>query len=65
MRSHLDEIDGSITVIWGKDDEIIPASHSENLPEKVDLHMLDNSGHVPQMENAAQVNQIIKTVIGG
>ncbi len=65
LRSHLDDIDGSITVIWGKDDEIIPVSHSENLPDKVDLHTLDNSGHVPQMEKATQVNQIIKTAIGG
>jgi len=65
LRSQLADVDGPITIVWGKDDEIIPVNHSENLPDKVDLHLLDNSGHVPQMENAAQVNQIIKLVVTG
>jgi len=65
LRSEIANVDGPVTVVWGREDQIIPASHSENLPDNVKLHMLDNSGHVPQMENAAEVNQIIKSVIGG
>ncbi len=65
LRSQLSDVVGPITIVWGKEDEIIPVSHSENLPDNINLHLLDNSGHVPQMENAAQVNQIIKSVIGG
>jgi len=64
LRSKLANVDGPIAVVWGREDEIIPVRHSENLPDNVSLHLLDNSGHVPQMENAIQVNQIIKSVVG-
>jgi len=63
LRAQLAQLQIPVSVIWGRDDQIVPSSHSEGLPDNVSLHILDNSGHVPQMENAARVNQIINSTI--
>jgi len=63
LDSVLAEIKVPVTVIWGKGDEIIPSSQASALPESVKVEIIDNSGHVPQMENAAQVNEIIRNNI--
>ena len=46
-------------VIWGADDRIIPASHARDLPNQDRVHILDNTGHMVQMERAADVNRLI------
>lgn len=61
LRSVLDECRVPVTVVWGAGDEIIPSSHAANLPDSVSVEIIEDSGHVPQMENAARVNEIIKT----
>jgi len=65
QREQLANLSMPVTVIWGEDDEIIPSQHSVDLPASVNLHVLDSSGHVPQMENAAKVNEILKSTIQG
>nr|BFE96534.1 hypothetical protein GCM10020185_70700 [Pseudomonas brassicacearum subsp. brassicacearum] len=44
-------------VIWGSDDAIIPAVHSEGLRAQVEV--LSGQGHMVQMEAAEQVNRLI------
>ncbi len=51
-------------VIWGKEDQVIPAAHSENLPG-ASVHVLDNAGHMVFMEKAGEVNALIKKHIAG
>ncbi|MDQ3386087.1 MAG: acetoin dehydrogenase dihydrolipoyllysine-residue acetyltransferase subunit, partial [Actinomycetota bacterium] len=46
-------------VVWGREDQILPVSHSENVPGHARVEVLDNSGHMPQMESAGAVNRII------
>ena len=46
-------------VIWGADDRIIPAGHARALPDQVNVHILDNTGHMVQMERAPDVNRLI------
>ena len=46
-------------VIWGADDRIIPASHARDLPNQDRVHVLDNAGHMVQMERASEVNRLI------
>jgi pyruvate dehydrogenase E2 component (dihydrolipoamide acetyltransferase) len=51
-------------VIWGKQDEIIPAAHAGNLPgAKVDV--LEGAGHMVFMEKASDVNNLIKAHVAG
>lgn len=51
-------------VIWGKEDQIIPAAHAANLPG-AKVHVMDNAGHMVFMEKASDVNALIKSHIAG
>ena len=46
-------------VIWGADDRIIPAGHARALPNQDNVHILDDTGHMVQMERAPDVNRLI------
>ena len=51
-------------VIWGKEDQIIPAAHAANLPG-AKVHVLEGAGHMVFMEKASDVNNLIKSHIAG
>jgi pyruvate dehydrogenase E2 component (dihydrolipoamide acetyltransferase) len=51
-------------VIWGKEDQIIPAAHSANLPG-AKVHVIEGAGHMVFMEKASDVNALIKAHIAG
>lgn len=51
-------------VIWGKEDQIIPAAHANNLPG-AKVHVLDGAGHMVFMEKASDVNALIKAHAAG
>ena len=56
----LSSLDVSILVIWGQDDQIIPVSHTENLPDGARVEILEEAGHMPQMESAGRTNRLIE-----
>ena len=45
--------------IWGTEDQIIPVSHVQNLPENVVSTVVSAAGHMVHMEAAAAVNKFI------
>ena len=49
-------------IIWGKEDQIIPAAHAGNLPG-AKVHVLEGAGHMVFMEKASDVNNLIKAHI--
>jgi len=51
-------------VIWGKEDQIIPASHAAGLP-CAKTHVFDGAGHMVFMEKASDVNALIKDHVAG
>lgn len=51
-------------VIWGREDQIIPAAHAGKLPG-AKVHVIDNAGHMVFMEKASDVNALIKAHIAG
>jgi pyruvate dehydrogenase E2 component (dihydrolipoamide acetyltransferase) len=51
-------------VIWGKEDQVIPAAHANALPG-AKVHVIDNAGHMVFMEKAGEVNSLIKAHIAG
>ena len=59
MRSALDILKVPVQVIWGKEDQIIPVSHTLGLPDIIQIHLLAETGHMPQMEKPGQVTQMI------
>jgi pyruvate dehydrogenase E2 component (dihydrolipoamide acetyltransferase) len=59
MRDRLEAIQMPTLVIWGDQDQIIPASHAADLPERFTVRVIDGCGHLVQMEAAAEVNRLI------
>jgi pyruvate dehydrogenase E2 component (dihydrolipoamide acetyltransferase) len=47
-------------VVWGEDDEIIPAKHATTLVNKARTHVIGGAGHMVQMEAANAVNSLLK-----
>ena len=50
-------------IIWGKEDQVIPASHADRLPG-AKVHVVEGAGHMAFMEKAGEVNALIKKHIG-
>lgn len=48
-----------VQVIWGEGDAVIPAAHAANLPG-ARVHVIGKAGHMVQMEQAAEVNRLIR-----
>jgi len=59
IAAHIEKLDCPVTVIWGENDAIIPIPDASLLPPNVTLHILPDVGHMPQMEAASRVNNII------
>jgi pyruvate dehydrogenase E2 component (dihydrolipoamide acetyltransferase) len=45
-------------VVWGSEDQVIPASHAQNLAT-AQVEIIDGAGHMVQMEQATRVNELI------
>jgi pyruvate dehydrogenase E2 component (dihydrolipoamide acetyltransferase) len=57
--------DVPILVVWGSEDEIVPTSHADNLPDRARVEIVDGKGHSVQMEAASRVNRLIEDFLGG
>ena len=55
----LSRVEVPMLVVWGREDKVVPVSHSENVPEKARVEALDDTGHMPQMEAAGMVNRLL------
>jgi pyruvate dehydrogenase E2 component (dihydrolipoamide acetyltransferase) len=61
----LSGLETPVLVIWGQDDQIIPASHTENLSDGARIEILEDTGHMPQMESAGRTNRLIGGFLDG
>jgi pyruvate dehydrogenase E2 component (dihydrolipoamide acetyltransferase) len=48
-----------VTVVWGGDDRVIPSAHADAAPEGATVVVLAKAGHMVQMEQAAEVNELL------
>jgi pyruvate dehydrogenase E2 component (dihydrolipoamide acetyltransferase) len=53
-----------VLVIWGEQDNIIPASHAHALADRARTEIVAGAGHMVQMEKAGRVNELILAHIG-
>ncbi len=65
LKEKLAAISAPVAVIWGEGDEIIPSSHADGLPANVSVTIIKEAGHIPQMEKASEVNDIISANVKG
>ena len=59
-QGDLDRIEAPISIIWGRQDRILPATQADDLSKSIEVHLLENVGHMPHMEAASEVNRIIE-----
>jgi len=52
-----------VQILWGREDRIIPVAHAEALASRLPVHILEQTGHLPHMEKAGEVNRLIKRLI--
>jgi pimeloyl-ACP methyl ester carboxylesterase len=63
LRAALDGLAIPCKIVWGRQDRIIPPTHTANLPGHVALHLLAETGHVPHLEQPALVARLISELI--
>lgn len=54
-----------VLVVWGRDDQVVPAAHAGNAPAGATVEVFDDAGHMVQMERANDVNRLLKQHVGG
>jgi pyruvate dehydrogenase E2 component (dihydrolipoamide acetyltransferase) len=52
-----------VQLIWGSDDRIVPVAHAEALASRWPVYILEQTGHLPHLEKAGEVNRLIKAFI--
>jgi pyruvate dehydrogenase E2 component (dihydrolipoamide acetyltransferase) len=52
-----------VQIIGGREDRIIPVADAEALASRLPVHILEQTGHLPHMEKAGEVNRLIKRLI--
>jgi pyruvate dehydrogenase E2 component (dihydrolipoamide acetyltransferase) len=63
LRTALDGLTMPCKIVWGRQDRIIPVTHTANLPGHVGLHLLADTGHVPHLEQPALLARLIAELI--
>ncbi len=64
LAARLAELAQPVQVIHGRKDRIVPATQTVGLPGNVAVTTIENAGHMPQMEAAAEVNRLIREIVG-
>jgi pyruvate dehydrogenase E2 component (dihydrolipoamide acetyltransferase) len=65
VADRLAELGVPLLVLWGEQDQIIPAEHARHVPEQAEVHVLEGSGHSPHMEAAGDVNRVMERFLAG
>ena len=56
--------DGPVLVVWGREDRVIPSAHAAAAPAGAVVAVLEDAGHMPQMEKANEVNTLLRRHLG-
>lgn len=59
LRGRLQDLKTPLLVIWGEDDEIIPATHADGLEGLAKVEVISGVGHMPHLEAPGRVADLI------
>ena len=54
-----------VQLVWGRSDRIVPIAHAEALSSRLPVHILQDTGHLPHMEKAGEVNRLLRRFVEG
>ena len=60
VRDELQNLSMPVKLIWGKDDQIIPSYHAQDLPGSFAVHIFPNTGHMVHIEQSKVINRLIR-----
>ena len=60
LRAALARVEMPTRIIWGKSDRIIPWKHGLCAPGRVSLNLFEHTGHMPQLERAAEIAFLLR-----
>ena len=63
LKDRLAEAQVPIQVLWGRQDRVVPASHGQDLPARVQVTVFEDAGHLAHMEKAGEVNAAIEALL--
>jgi len=63
FRDQLIKLQVPTRLIIGTADRILPATHAAGLPATVEVTVFDDAGHMPHMEKASEVNELIRAQV--
>ena len=63
LEKELGEVSMPLLVVWGENDQIVPASHAQGLPDHIRTEVIPGAGHMVQMEAAGEVNRLILDLV--
>ena len=67
IRDRLEEIDDPTLIVWGRNDRVVPVPAALAYRRRIDhaeLHIFDNTGHVPMMERPVRFNRLLGGFLG-
>jgi pyruvate dehydrogenase E2 component (dihydrolipoamide acetyltransferase) len=64
LGNHVNEVSAPVMVIWGAQDRIIPVSHAGGFDGAARVAIIEDVGHMVQMEAANEVNRLIEEFLG-
>ncbi|MBA2546458.1 MAG: alpha/beta hydrolase [Solirubrobacterales bacterium] len=63
IRHRLEEIEDPTLIVWGRNDRVVPVpaalSYKRRIGDNAELHIFDQTGHVPQMERPVRFNRLL------
>lgn len=62
LRPVLAGFTGPAQIIWGTEDEVLSPSDAKGLPDTIEVTLLPQTGHMPQLEKATEVNAAITKI---
>ena len=63
LKDRLAEAQVPIQVLWGSQDRVLPPSHGQGLPDRVQVTVFEDAGHLAHMEKAGEVNAAIEALL--
>jgi pyruvate dehydrogenase E2 component (dihydrolipoamide acetyltransferase) len=65
LAGELTAYPGPVLVVWGEEDQVIPAEQARLAPDGADVHVLADAGHSPHMEVAGDFNGLVRGFLAG